>query len=94
MKRYVRATVVSNYVDEDILHNWMSHDKHFGDFDYYNQLPNMVIQTSDPQGMPGDQKLTVRRYWKFNKIEDGIWEVYEIDKNGKKIGEPFELFEY
>ena len=55
----------------------------------------MTVETvkSSP-AFPGVKSLIVKRYWKFFKVADGTWSVYEIDITGKQIGNPFELTEY
>ena len=54
----------------------------------------MTVETikSSP-AFPGVKSLAVKRYWKFSKVIDRTWSVYEIYMTGKQIGEPFVLVE-
>lgn len=86
---------MEEYINRDILHNWMNQDKRFGDFSYYKQKGNMTVETVKlPPAFPGVKSLAVKRYWKFFKVADGTWSVYEIDMTGKQIRNSFELTEY
>ena len=87
------CSFVTDYVSEDVLHNWMSYDKHFGDFSHYQQKSNMIVVTIKPSAFPGAESSTIERYWKYVKIRERVWNAYEVDASGKQIGEPFELAE-
>lgn len=53
---------MKEYINRDILHNWMNQDKRFGDFSYYKQKGNMTVETVKlPPAFPGAKPLSVRR---------------------------------
>ena len=94
MKRYVRSSIVTDYMDIDTLHRIMSYNKNFGKFNHYEQKDGMVVVTTTvseysdigPYGAVHEDD----RYWKFVRSNDR-WKVYEIDRFGQQIGSPFDV---
>lgn len=88
--------MITNYIGEDTLHNWMCYNKNFGNFFYYKQKGNMIVETVKPSpAFPGAKSsiVNIRRYWKFVKVKKGVWNAYEVNEKGEQIREPFELTE-
>lgn len=89
MIKIVKESLVTDYLSSDDLHKIM-HNPEFGSFSSYQQMDGMIVRTDKSRGaFDGAPGAIKSRYWKFIKNDDGNWEVYEVDNDGRKIGSPF-----
>ena len=94
MEEYARAIRVTDYIEHDDLKRVMHNTKEFGHVSHYRVLNDMIVETSaderhlgiSPSGLSNDSA----RLWKFVRLDDG-WEVYEVSRSGKAIGNPFRI---
>ena len=82
----IKEGQVTDQISSDELHKIMSSTPDFGSFSSYRQLDGMIVQTIstsryDDVG-PHGAVNSKSRYWKFNRQDNGDWEVYEVDRNG------------
>lgn len=93
MKRMIIASKVTDFVDSDTLHDWMSYNKNFGNFSAYRQLPDMVVETVEVLAdvFQGAESSTRKRYWSFRQSPRG-WKCFEANKQGFKLPGAKEFF--
>lgn len=91
MIKIVNEALVTDYMSSDDLHSAMQNPE-FGDFSQYQQMDGMIVRTDKPQSeFPGAKGLVKSRYWKFVKQDEDGFEVYEVSRNGDKLGDPFHV---
>lgn len=92
MKRYIKASKVTDYISSEDLHKIMQNPK-FGDFETYRQLDGMIVETTQPvqPAFKGANGALQSKRWKFARLNSKTKEfkVYRLDSNNAPIGEEF-----